>query len=86
MRTTVRIDDDLLSDLKARARREKLSLNRLMNLLLRRGLADARVRPPARYREKARPMGQPLFDLDKALALAAALDDEQTVTKLVARK
>jgi len=87
MRTTVRIDDDLLIDLKAAARREKMSLNRLMNLALRRGLvAGARPRQPARHREKALSMGRPLFDLDKALLLAAALEDEQTVAELAARK
>ena len=31
-------------------------------------------------------MGEPLFNLDKALALAAAMEDEQTVAKLAARK
>jgi hypothetical protein len=87
MRTTIRIDDDLLIDLKEQARREKSSLNRLLNRLLRRGLTDAggRERQPGRYREKPLRMGRPHFNLDKALDLAAALDDEQTLAKLAER-
>ena len=39
MRTTIRIDDDLLLELKERARGDKSSLNNLVNRLLRRGLS-----------------------------------------------
>jgi hypothetical protein len=85
MRTTVRIDDDLVHDLKERARREKLSLNRLLNLVLRRGL-KAGGPPRVRHREKPADMGPPLFNIDKALAVAAALEDEQIIAKLAARK
>jgi hypothetical protein len=31
-------------------------------------------------------MGEPRFDLDRALALAAALEDEETVRKMRLRK
>ena len=88
MRTTIRIDDDLLLVLKEQARREKSPLNRLLNRTLRRGLEATRGRGKrfARHREKVHPMGEPQFNLDGALALAAALEDEQVLAKLAARK
>jgi hypothetical protein len=88
MRTTIRIDDDLLLSLKEQARQEKSPLNRVVNRMLRRGLEAARGRGTrsARYREKAHAMGEPQFNLDRALALSAALDDEQVLAKLAERK
>ena len=88
MRTTIRIDDDLLLVLKEQARLEKSPLNRLLNRTLRRGLEATRGRPTrsTRHREKVHAMGEPQFDLDRALALAAALEDEQILAKLAARK
>jgi hypothetical protein len=88
MRTTVRIDDDLLRELKEAANREKTSLNRMVNSTLRRGLeaSGREQKRKAPYREKTYAMGRPCFDLDHALSLAAALEDEQIVAKLAARK
>lgn len=88
MRSTVRIDDDLLVQLKERARRENLSLTRMLNRILRAGL-----RAPARAgRDKERPrqatfaMGVPRINVDKALAAAADLEDEEILRKTAARK
>ena len=39
MRSTVRIDDDLMAELRARARAERLSMTRLLNRVLWAGLA-----------------------------------------------
>jgi hypothetical protein len=88
MRTTLRIDDDLLLELKRLARTRKLSLTQLANRLLRRGIEADRTPPAARrvVKEKTYAMGRPRFDLDKALALAAALEDEETVGELARRK
>ena len=88
MRTTIRIDDDLLLALKAQARQEKAPLNQLLNRTLRRGLEATRGRrtQAARHREKVHAMGEPQVNLDRALALAAALEDEQVLGKLAARK
>jgi hypothetical protein len=88
MRTTVRIDDDLLLELKERSRREKLSLAGLVNRLLRRGLraSDQDRQPARRFRERAVSMGRPAIDLDKALALASGLEDEEVLRKLSLRK
>ena len=88
MRTTVRVDDELLERLKAQARKENVSLTRLLNRALRAGLeSGAARRPPRRaYRERAHPMGPPRFALDKALALAGAFEDEEIVRELAVSK
>jgi hypothetical protein len=85
MRTTVRIDDDLLLELKRRALAQKISLTRLLNRLLRQGLAAKRSGRP-RFREKTFSLGTPLINLDKALALAVAEEDEHVIRKLATRK
>ncbi len=87
MRTTLRIDDDLLSRLKTRADAENLSLTRLVNRVLRTGLAAMDTvadEPP--HREHTYSMGAPLIDLTRASGLAEALQDEETVRKLLLRK
>jgi len=88
MRSTVRIDDDLLIELKDRARRENVSLTRMLNRLLREGIQASRGRRPqkARYREQTATMGAPRVDLDKALALAAGFEDEEILRKMALRK
>lgn len=88
MRTTVQIDDDLHRELKERAHSEGTSLARLVNRVLRQGMAAARQasKPDHPYREKTHSMGRPKVNLDKALALAAALEDEELIEKLTRRK
>ncbi|MGD0899469.1 MAG: CopG family transcriptional regulator [Thermoguttaceae bacterium] len=88
MRTTVRIDDDLLRSLKEQAHRDGVSLAKLINGALRRGLhargeKNRRVKP---YREKTFDMGLPKFNLDKALAFADLLEDEEILKKLARGK
>ena len=88
MRTTMRVDDEILERLKAQARREKTSLTRLLNRTLKAGLqaGGARRRAQPVYREQVHAMGPPRLALDKALALAAAIEDEEIVRELSARK
>jgi uncharacterized Ntn-hydrolase superfamily protein len=88
MRPTVRLDDELLDQLKAEARRENVSLTRLLNRALRAGLraGGARRRSQAAYRERVRAMGMPRLPLDKALSVASALEDEEVVRELMSRK
>jgi hypothetical protein len=78
MRSTFRIDDDLLKELREQARRENVPLTRLLNRVLRSGMEAERDRGRrlSRYREQTYAMGEPRTDLRKALALAAALEDE----------
>jgi hypothetical protein len=88
MRTTVRVDDDILERLKAQARKENVSLTRLLNRTLKAGLqaGGARRRTQPVYREQAYSMGNPRLVLDKALALSAMLEDEEVVRELALRK
>jgi hypothetical protein len=88
MRTTVRIDDELLQKLKEQARRENMSLTRLLDRTLRAGMQASRKpgRLRQRHREQTRAMGVPRIKLDKALALAAALEDEEITRKMMLRK
>jgi hypothetical protein len=88
MRTTLRIDDDLMRELRDRSHKEKVSLSQLVNRLLRRGLAAAGhpAKSQTRYRETTFSLGKPAVSLDKSLALAAALEDEEIVEKMARRK
>lgn len=89
MRTTVRIDDDLLRELRERAHRERTSLTVLVNRVIRCGLErslQGRAGGSRRYREEVFAMGMPRVALDKALALAAALEDGEVVEKMARRK
>ena len=88
MRTTLRIDDDLMRELRRRAQEEHLSLGNLVSRLLRLALEEGSTKRRAgrRHREKVFSMGRPSLDLDKALALAASLEDQASVEKLALRK
>ncbi len=87
MRTTVRIDDDLMADLKQRAQTEQVSLTRLINRLLRIGIKESqKPRRKRRFRQQTFPMGQPRLDLHKALTRADELEDEEILRKLAMRK
>ena len=88
MRSTVRIGDDLLMEIKDRARRENVSLTRMLNRLLREGVRASRGRraSKAQYKEQTTPMGAPRLDLEKALALAVGLEDEELLRKMALRK
>lgn len=86
MRTTVDLDPDLLKRLRAEAHRRRIPFKALLNRALRRGLEGA-----PRARAKPLPlatfaMGKPLRSLDKALALADTLEDEERARKLVLRQ
>jgi hypothetical protein len=87
VRTTTRIDDTLLAELKEKARKENVSLTQVVNRVLRSGLAASRAPVRRRRRrEKAFSMGRPVQDLRKALSLAARLEDAGTLAKLSLRK
>jgi antitoxin component of RelBE/YafQ-DinJ toxin-antitoxin module len=81
VRTTIRLDDDLLLELKNRASQEGLTLSELVNLALRRSLTRPK-RPRRPFRQKTRDLGRPSFDLTKANAVAAALEDAEILRKL----
>jgi predicted transcriptional regulator len=88
MRTTIRIDDELLGKLKEEARKQKLSLTRVLDRTLRAGMhaSPSPRRSRRRYREQTFRMGVPTVALDKALSLAAALEDKEIIRKMMLRK
>lgn len=88
MRTTVDIEDDLLTRLRVEATRRRVPFKRLLNRLLRAGLDAGPALGGGRYRCPTHAMGAPRsgVDLDKALALADALDDAGVRDKLDLRK
>ena len=88
MRTTLTLETDLAAVLKAEARRSGRSLKKIVNETLRAGLAARKAPAARRYRLKAVSLGGvlPGIDLDKALRLADALEDEAVARKLEMRK
>jgi hypothetical protein len=88
MRTTVTIDDDLLEEVRARAQKNGVPLKQILNHALRIGLERAAGSGSAkRYRCKTFSMGfPPLYNLDKALLVADALEDDEILRKLSVRK
>jgi hypothetical protein len=86
MRTTVTLDPDVVEQLKALARRRKLSFKAALNSTVRTGLSAERggSRP---YRAPTRRMGlRPGVDLTHALRLADSIEDEEIGRKLELRK
>jgi antitoxin component of RelBE/YafQ-DinJ toxin-antitoxin module len=81
MRTTLRIDDDLFRELKKRASSEGVTLSELVNLALRQSLTTEK-RPRRLFRQKTRDLGLPSFDVTKANAAAAELEDQDILRKL----
>jgi hypothetical protein len=73
-RTTVSIHSDLEATLRRVARERGISFKEALNTMLRAGLGAGRARA---YRVPARRLGlRPGIDLDRALRLAAALEDD----------
>ncbi len=89
MRTTTTIDDDLAATLKESSRRSGKPFKQVLNETLRAGLRAQQAPPKSRrYRLRPKSLGGvvPGIDLDKALRLADALEDEAIVRELEARK
>jgi hypothetical protein len=83
MRTTLTLDESIARELKKRARDEGKSFKSVVNETLLRGLSPPGPQP-RRYRLRTASLGGPLpgIDLDKALALAGALEDAERARKL----
>jgi predicted transcriptional regulator len=95
MSMTVQIDDDLLRELQARAEREQVSPTSLLRQILRRELRSesvAATEPRQPFRQKASNLGELRIPTgfaatpDKALAIAAAFEDEETITQMARGK
>jgi hypothetical protein len=88
MRTTIKIDDELLARLKEQALRKRIPLTKLVNQILRGGLRTDRHTASQKhpYQEETHPLGPPRVDLTKAVALAAQFEDEESLRKMALRK
>lgn len=85
MRTTITLDPDVEALLRRAMARRGLSFKAAVNEAIRMGLG----RTPARRSERTRTfrMGfEPAIPWDKALRLAADLEDEELIRRLVSRK
>ena len=86
MRTTVDLDPDVDASLRALARERGVPLRVVINDALRAGTRPAGGERTS-YRMPTRRLGVwPEIDLDKALALAAEVEDAETLRKLHLRK
>ena len=89
MRTTVRIDDDLMRELHEQSAAGRAVVDPgAQTVPCAQGMKAQRqsYKPARPYREKAVRMGQPRVDLTKALALVASLEDSEIREKLARRK
>lgn len=88
MRTTLTLDDRIAKALKTLAHRSGKPFKQVVNEILRSGLAANEAPPPKPYRLKPVALGGvlPGIDINKALKLAAALEDEEIARELDLRK
>ena len=89
MRTTLTIEDGIARALKEIAHRPGRSFKQVVNDTLRAGLAANRIKEEAApYRLKPVSLGEVTagYNLDKALALAEHLEDEEIVRKMELKK
>lgn len=86
MRTTVDIDRHLLKRLRDEAHRQGVSFKALLHRVLRRGLDGPPPEDEAPYTCPTFALRAPRRPLDKALALADAVEEEELARKLAMRK
>jgi Ribbon-helix-helix protein, copG family len=84
MRTTLTLEEDLARALREEARRTGQSLKRIVNETLRAGLAARKAAATRRYRLTPVSLGGvvPGVNINQALRLAEALEDEAVARKL----
>ena len=83
MRTTVTLDADTQAIVQRLMRERSLTFKEAINEAIRAGVATRRRRAS---RTSTFDMGAPRADLDRALRLAAALEDEEIRHRLERRK
>ncbi|TPG34160.1 antitoxin [Mycolicibacterium hodleri] len=79
MRTTVTLDDDTLAVIRTRMAEQGTSFKEALNEAIRAGAAR-RPAPPA-FVTRTADLGVPTVSLDRALQLAADLEDEELVRR-----
>jgi len=80
MRTTVTLDPDTEQMVRRRMREQGLSFKQALNDAIRRGIAGPAADPP--FRTDTAALGESRVNLDRALQLAADLEDDELVHKL----
>jgi hypothetical protein len=81
MRTTLTLDEDVAQQVKALMRERGAGFKETVNDLIRRGLRSEATATP--YEPPVFSSGvRPGIDLDRAMSLAAALEDEEMVRKV----
>ena len=78
MRTTVTLDPDTAALIRHRMRERGISFKRALNEAIRAGADENRGAP---FRTATASLGVPVINLDRALQLAAELEDEELVRK-----
>lgn len=89
MRTTLTLDDHLAKQLKEVAHRSGKPFKEVVNETLRNGLCAKHAQAaPKPFKLETVSLGGPLpgVNLDKALALADAMEDEEIIRKMELRK
>ncbi len=84
MRTTITLEADTDAIVRRLMRERGLTFKQAVNEAIRLG-ASTRGRPRP-VRTRSFDMGEPRLDLDKALRLAAELEDDELIRKLATRK
>jgi hypothetical protein len=80
MRTTITLDADTTALVQKKMREEGTSFKQAVNDAIRTGLGAVAPRTP--YRTPTTAMGVPSINLDRALQVAAELEDEEFVRKM----
>lgn len=84
MRTTVTLEPDSDAVVRRLMHERKLTFKQALNEAIRRGSASRPGR--SAFETRTYSMGRPSLPLDKAMRLAAELEDEEIVRKLALRK
>ena len=84
MRTTVTLDPDTDALVRRLMRERGLTFKEAVNAAIREGAV--RHKPRQAFRTPAFELGAPAIPIDKALRLAADLEDEEIIRKLAVRK
>lgn len=84
MRTTVTLDPDTEAIVRRLMREKGMRFKEAVNEAIRAGARRDRTRTS--FRTRTYSMGPPTVPLDKALRLAADLEDEELIRKLAQRK
>ena len=79
MRTTVTLDDDVVQLLRRRMKEQHVSFKKALNDAVRD--AAAQLPPVSEFATRTADLGVPAINLDRALQIAADLEDEELIRR-----